>query len=88
MVSGGVVLGVRGVLQLVEAQLVGVGFRVGRVDGPGLLPEREVATHWLASDLLESYGSKVSRERNGGIAAGLDPPVPPHPATPNWSPPT
>lgn len=112
--------------QLAEAQLVRVGSRLGRVDGPGggnhidalfdqvthpdvvlvpgglgcaraagdvellrwirrvaptcdwlaasstgtvivaaagLLHEHEVATHWLASDLLESYGSKVSRER-------------------------
>ena len=112
--------------QLAEAQLVGVGSRIGRVDGPGggnhidarfeqithpdvvlvpgglgcsraagdielldwirlvaprcdwlaasstgtvivaaagLLREHEAATHWLASDLLESYGSKASRKR-------------------------
>lgn len=112
--------------QLAEAQLVGVGSRVGRVDGPGggnhidacfdqvtdpdvvlvpgglgcaraardvelldwirrvaptchwlaasstgtvivaaagLVRDHEVATHWLATDLLESYGSKASRER-------------------------
>lgn len=112
--------------QLAEAQLVGVGSRIGRVDGPGggnhidarfeqisdpdvvlvpgglgcaraagdvellewirsiaprcdwlaasstgtvivaaagLLREHEAATHWLASGLLESYGSKASCER-------------------------
>lgn len=33
------------------------------VAAAGLLHTREVATHWLASDLLESFGSTVSRER-------------------------
>ena len=33
------------------------------VAAAGLLGDREAATHWLASSLLESYGSAMSRER-------------------------
>ena len=33
------------------------------VAAAGLLHAHEAATHWLASDLLESFGSTVSRER-------------------------
>ena len=33
------------------------------VAAAGLLDEHEAATHWLASPLLESYGSAASRER-------------------------
>jgi transcriptional regulator GlxA family with amidase domain len=33
------------------------------VAAAGLLGEREAATHWLASSLLESYGSAASNER-------------------------
>jgi putative intracellular protease/amidase len=33
------------------------------VAAAGLLDEQEAATHWLASPLLESYGSPASRER-------------------------
>ena len=33
------------------------------VAAAGLLHEHEVATHWLASELLESYGSTASHER-------------------------
>ncbi len=33
------------------------------VAAAGLLGEHEAATHWLASPLLESYGSAASRER-------------------------
>jgi transcriptional regulator GlxA family with amidase domain len=33
------------------------------VAAAGLLDDREAATHWLASPLLESYGSRASTER-------------------------